>query len=88
MLHLRYGRLIRAEAALIVGVGAFELGHVGMFFHLNHVLVDILRLDVKHHRMGIREEDIGLLPIPNLDQIIVGPNLLDLTFYWIDVMCR
>ena len=44
-----------------------------MVFHLNHVLVDVRRLDVVHHGVGIREEEMGLLPVPRLDDVVVEP---------------
>ena len=39
------------------------------------MLVDIRRLDVIHQRVGIGEEEVGLLPIPRRDDIVVDPIL-------------
>ena len=44
-----------------------------MILHLNHVLVDVRRLDVVHQGVRICEEEMGLLPVPRLDDVVVEP---------------
>ena len=45
-----------------------------MVLHFDHVLVDVRRLDVVHQGVGIREEEMGLLPVPSLVDVVVEPN--------------
>ena len=74
ILHLSHHRFIRREARLILGVGRLEVGQVEMLFHLDHVIVDIRRLDVIHQRVGICEKEVGVIHVPRLEYIVVEPS--------------
>ena len=73
VLHLPDHRLIRREPWFIVWIGGLVVGQVEVFLHINHVLVDVRCLDVIHQGVGICEEEMGLLPIPRLDDVVVEP---------------
>ena len=44
-----------------------------MLLPLDHVLLDVGRLEVIHQEVIVREEEMGLLPIPRLDDVVVEP---------------
>ena len=73
ILHLPDHRLIRREPRFIVWVGGLDVGQVEVVLHLNHVLLDVRRLDVIHQEVCIREEEMCLLPVPRLDDVVVEP---------------
>ena len=80
VLHLPDHRLIRCEPRFIVWIGGFVVGQVEVILHSNHVLVDVRRLDVVHQGVGICEEEMGLLPVPRLDDVVVEP----IEYYYYD----
>ena len=56
--HLAYHRLVRGEIGLVVWIGGFEVGQVEVVIHLDHILVEIRRLDLIHVRVCVREEQV------------------------------
>ena len=55
VLHLPHHRIVRSEVRLVVGVGAGEVGEVEVLLHVDHVPVEIRRLDLRLQGVCVRE---------------------------------
>ena len=72
ILHFPHHRFVRTEVRLVVGVGGVEVGEVEVLLHVDHVPVEIRRLDLIRQGVRVREEQMRLLPKPLLDDVLGG----------------
>ena len=47
---------LRSEFLLVVGIGGLEVGELEVLLHLDHVFVEIRRLDIVHEGVCVDEE--------------------------------
>ena len=73
ILHLPHHCRSRGEPRFLLWVWGFEVGHVEVVLHLDHVLVNVRRLGLVHHGVGICEEEMSVLPVPCHDDVVVEP---------------